>query len=571
MMNQKPLLSIGMIVKNEIRCLERCLKALQPLRDAISCELVIADTGSTDGTREIAEKYADILFDFEWINDFAAARNAVLSKCSGAWYFSVDADEYLKPDISALVNFLNSRDSKTLDQAMIVVRNHSAVSLDGYYWDYFMPRLVRRTSELHYEGTIHESFTWDKSPVTVILDHVILDHDGYVNFSEDYWKQKAERNLSLLENELEKSPQSLRVLQQCLDSAVSFPEKHAHYARLAMEALRAAEHDGEFALRGPVIARNAIAAAVTQKLPETEAWFLWTLAKFSQSIVAQVDINCTYMIYLSGLNRYEEACEAGQNYLAGVERYDRGEYSVKELMVGSLRNVHPLHRNKASLFTAVAASKVGDFGLIVKILCMVPTAGLDQPLQLIRSTMLNKVAQSGEAEADILRYTDEDHVVDQNSLCLAYDLLCVVCMRGKVSDEIADRFAVIGALFLQECYGSDAIENEESARRLPVLHRFTWHYVHAVERRMEGDWAGYVASLRKALNEADVMKPFVQFLLSDVQARQRREQIATAPPELLALAEQVRVILAAYPADDPAVVQLKQTLAYQQVAFLIEE
>ena len=71
-----PLLSICMILKNEIRCIEKCLKALQPLRDAIPCELVIADTGSTDGTREVAERYADILFDFTWINDFAAARNA---------------------------------------------------------------------------------------------------------------------------------------------------------------------------------------------------------------------------------------------------------------------------------------------------------------------------------------------------------------------------------------------------------------------------------------------------------------------------------------------------------------
>ena len=58
---EQPLLSIAMIVKNEIRCIEKCMKALQPLREAIPCQLVIADTGSTDGTREIAEKYADLL------------------------------------------------------------------------------------------------------------------------------------------------------------------------------------------------------------------------------------------------------------------------------------------------------------------------------------------------------------------------------------------------------------------------------------------------------------------------------------------------------------------------------
>ena len=77
---KKPLLSIGMIFKNEVRCLERCMKSLEPLRQMIPCELVMADTGSTDGSREIAERYADILIDFPWINDFAAARNAVMEQ-----------------------------------------------------------------------------------------------------------------------------------------------------------------------------------------------------------------------------------------------------------------------------------------------------------------------------------------------------------------------------------------------------------------------------------------------------------------------------------------------------------
>ena len=69
----KPFFSIGIIFKNEIRCLERCLKSLQPLKNAIPCEIVMADTGSTDGSREIAEQYADVLFDFEWVDDFSAA------------------------------------------------------------------------------------------------------------------------------------------------------------------------------------------------------------------------------------------------------------------------------------------------------------------------------------------------------------------------------------------------------------------------------------------------------------------------------------------------------------------
>ena len=59
----KPLLSIGIIFKNDIRCIEHCLKCLQPLREAIPCELVMADTGSADGSRRVAEKYADLVCD----------------------------------------------------------------------------------------------------------------------------------------------------------------------------------------------------------------------------------------------------------------------------------------------------------------------------------------------------------------------------------------------------------------------------------------------------------------------------------------------------------------------------
>ena len=80
-----PFLSVGLIVKNEIRCIEKCLKALQPLRDALPCEVIVADTGSRDGTREVAERYADEVFDFPWVDDFSAARNAVMERCRGKW------------------------------------------------------------------------------------------------------------------------------------------------------------------------------------------------------------------------------------------------------------------------------------------------------------------------------------------------------------------------------------------------------------------------------------------------------------------------------------------------------
>ena len=71
--------------------LARCLDSYAGTYD----ELIIVDTGSTDNTKEIAAHYTDKIYDFEWINDFSAARNFAFSKAECDYIFSADADEVL--------------------------------------------------------------------------------------------------------------------------------------------------------------------------------------------------------------------------------------------------------------------------------------------------------------------------------------------------------------------------------------------------------------------------------------------------------------------------------------------
>lgn len=84
-------ISLCMIVKNEEKVLARCLDSIAGLMD----EIIIVDTGSTDKTKEIAGKYTDNIYDFEWIDDFAAARNFAFSKATKEYIYSADADEVL--------------------------------------------------------------------------------------------------------------------------------------------------------------------------------------------------------------------------------------------------------------------------------------------------------------------------------------------------------------------------------------------------------------------------------------------------------------------------------------------
>ena len=75
-------ISMCMIVKNEQDILARCLDSYAGTYD----ELIIVDTGSTDNTKEIAAHYTDKIYDFEWINDFSAARNFAFSKLDVTTY-----------------------------------------------------------------------------------------------------------------------------------------------------------------------------------------------------------------------------------------------------------------------------------------------------------------------------------------------------------------------------------------------------------------------------------------------------------------------------------------------------
>jgi glycosyltransferase involved in cell wall biosynthesis len=84
-------LSVCMIVKNEERYLAYCLNSLSPVAD----EMIVVDTGSSDRTKEIAEAFGAHVYDFEWVNDFAAARNYSLSKAQGDWILVMDADEVI--------------------------------------------------------------------------------------------------------------------------------------------------------------------------------------------------------------------------------------------------------------------------------------------------------------------------------------------------------------------------------------------------------------------------------------------------------------------------------------------
>lgn len=233
------LLSIGMIFKNDIRCLERCLKSLEPLRKAIPCQLVMADTGSDDGSRAVAEQYADVLIDFPWVNDFSAARNAVLERCTGKWCLTVDTDEWLDEDFSQLVTFLHSGEANCNDEARVIQRNYTDRDLEEYT-DFFAARMGRmRGGKLRYFDPIHEylGYTDRSFSETIALPKVILHHDGYLEMTPGAVAAKQKRNMVLLRRKLEENPHDLRTLKHSIDSAETPAERRRLVERSRQELM----------------------------------------------------------------------------------------------------------------------------------------------------------------------------------------------------------------------------------------------------------------------------------------------------------------------------------------------
>lgn len=82
-------ISVCLIVKNEEHYLDACLKSV---KDWVN-EIIVVDTGSTDKTIEIAKENGAKVSHFEWIGDFAAARNESIKKATNPFILQLDADE----------------------------------------------------------------------------------------------------------------------------------------------------------------------------------------------------------------------------------------------------------------------------------------------------------------------------------------------------------------------------------------------------------------------------------------------------------------------------------------------
>ncbi|WP_009547461.1 glycosyltransferase [Crocosphaera subtropica] len=138
-------LSLCMIVKNEEATLSKCLESVQDVVD----EIVVMDTGSTDKTVEIAQKFGANIPTFEWGNDFAEARNEALKYVTGDWVLILDADEVLNKKVAPQIKEAIDKDENLV---VNLVRHEIGSSQSPYS---LVSRLFRKHPEVSFSRPYH--------------------------------------------------------------------------------------------------------------------------------------------------------------------------------------------------------------------------------------------------------------------------------------------------------------------------------------------------------------------------------------------------------------------------------
>jgi len=225
-----------MIVKNEEQNIGAALKSVEN----IAFERIVVDTGSTDKTVEIAESMGAKVYHFEWIDDFAAAKNASIEHATGDWILSLDADEYLLPDdAERLLHILEETGPEPERFKDCLAISFMLVNIDDsgrQMTKSSILRVFRNRPSIRFAGRIHEQLTVDKENILHAGD-VTLMHTGY---SETIRKKtgKAKRNLEMLKTELKNNPKNMTLKAYLANNlSMSDDEKEQKEAEILFEEI----------------------------------------------------------------------------------------------------------------------------------------------------------------------------------------------------------------------------------------------------------------------------------------------------------------------------------------------
>lgn len=217
----KPVVTISlcMIVKNEEHTVGRCLQSVYHLVD----EIVIIDTGSTDKTKEECRRFGARVYDFEWIDDFSAARNYAFAQGTKDYILWLDADDVLSE--ADQEKFQKLKETLTADVDAVSMEYELAFGPEGEAtYSLRRHRLVKRTAGFRWIGAVHEYLAVQGN---VIHSDVAVQHRP-VSYDPN-------RNIRIYENMLVQgktfSPRDLYYYANELKDHARYEEAIEHYEK----------------------------------------------------------------------------------------------------------------------------------------------------------------------------------------------------------------------------------------------------------------------------------------------------------------------------------------------------
>lgn len=202
-----PTLALSMIVKDGEATLDRCLASVRGVVD----EIVVADTGSSDGSVGICARHGAKVISIPWENDFAKARNASLAQVKSDWVLVLDDDELLDDRAPVLIPPL-LRDPQVMAYSVTIrnyVFDHEFRMWDrpttdnaspppfatAYpaYLEHTNTRLFRRHPDLVFEGCVHETVTYRavRLGMKTVEANFLIHHCGFADDGNEAIARKA--------------------------------------------------------------------------------------------------------------------------------------------------------------------------------------------------------------------------------------------------------------------------------------------------------------------------------------------------------------------------------------------
>ncbi|NOY53537.1 MAG: glycosyltransferase [Deltaproteobacteria bacterium] len=324
---RSPLLSTCMIVRDEEDCLERCLASIRPFTD----ELILVDTGSTDGTVTIAERYADRLIHHPWEDDFSAARNRSIERAAGDWIFYLDADEELFFNDGPKLRKMLSEIRKNVDHLLLSIRNLDGAG--GILSEFPALRIFRNGRGIHFSGIVHNQVICNGEGRTF---PVTLLHYGYA-LSPKKMEAKFQRTLSLTKKQIRQEPSSPLPLHNLTLSLLNHGD-HAEALESGLQGLRLFE---QLSAPYPPLFSNLI--YLTARAALADGRYDLAASVCMEGLKSRPDhLDLFWVLAMSSYyeKQYRETLEWSKKFRQAVRAYR--EHRCSELPVNTIGRIAPL-------------------------------------------------------------------------------------------------------------------------------------------------------------------------------------------------------------------------------------